>query len=215
MALIGNTYVQDTDPGAVGYGYFWQKMNGDRSARNTSNTAWVAQGNVNQAYSGAAPLSGFTAQGPITGATGLAMLQAANFQSLMMNSVNVATVNDLSDAETAILKSCDAKINSSISGITASSAYSTMFAYGTGTALAHGQTIPLPSFSDRTATPTEVVMMLVAPCVIDSVFTGNYTWKLRCNADPSTRVVYCSIYNSNNNEYFGTVNYIIMAQRKN
>lgn len=67
MALIGNTYVLDTDPGAVGYGYFWQKMNGDRSARNTSNTAWVAQGNVNQAYSGAAPLSGFTAQGDLWG----------------------------------------------------------------------------------------------------------------------------------------------------
>lgn len=213
MALIGNTYVQDTDPGAVGYGYFWQKMNGDRSARNTSNTAWVAQGNVNQAYSGAAPLSGFTAQGAISGATGLAQLASADFQALKLNAVNVATVNDLSDAQTAILKSCDAKINSGISGIAAASTYSSVFAFDQGI-VADAAYVPLPAFSDRTALPEEIVFLGVEPYQFTDVFSGNYTWTFYCQVQPVTRRINCKIVNSNNETYAGTAKYHIIALRK-
>ena len=213
MALIGNTYVQDTDPGAVGYGYFWQKMNGDRSARNTSNTAWVAQGNVNQAYSGAAPISGFAAQGAITGATGLALLSSSNFQALQLNSVNVATVNDLSDAQTAILKSCDAKINSGIAGVTAAQTYSTFLAFDQGIVNDAG-TVPLPSFSDRSATADELVFLGVEVYRIADAFTGNYTWTLDCKVDAATRVVTCHVVNSNNQFYPGSVKYHTIALRK-
>ena len=217
MALVGNRYVNATDPGAVGAGYQWlNTTNGNLYERNTSNTAWVSQGNVNSALYGAAPISGFTAQGAINGATGLATLSASNFQSLQLNNVNVATVNDLADAQTAILKACDSKINSGLSGISSNSIYSTLFAFAQGSGLAHGQPVPLPAFAgDRTATTDEIVMLIVTPDIINSVFTGNYTWKLRCDVNPTTRVVYCSIYNSHNDEYFGTVNYAIMAMRKN
>ena len=213
MALIGNSYVQDTDPGAVGYGYFWQKMNGDRSARNTSNTAWVAQGNVNQAYSGAAPLSGFTAQGAISGATGLAQLASADFQALTLTGVNVATVNDLSDAQTAILKSCDAKINSGISGITAAQTYSAFLAFDEGI-LNDTQVVPFPQFSDRPARPDEIVFLGVEPYQFTNVFSGNYTWTFYCQANAISRQITCKIVNSNNETYAGTAKYHIIALRK-
>ena len=213
MALIGNTYVQDTDPGAVGYGYFWQKMNGDRSARNTSNTAWVAQGNVNQAYSGAAPLSGFTAQGAISGATGLAQLASADFQALKLNAVNVATVNDLSDAQTAILKSCDAKINSGISGITAAQTYSAFLACDEGI-LNDTQVVPFPQFSDRPARIDEIVFMGVEPYQFTDVFSGNFTWTFYCQVNAISRQVTCKIVNSNNQTYAGTAKYHTIAIRK-
>lgn len=213
MALIGNTYVQDTDPGAVGYGYFWQKMNGDRSARNTSNTAWVAQGNVNQEYSGAAPLSGFTAQGAISGATGLAQLASADFQALRLNAVNVATVNDLSDAQTAILKSCDAKINSGISGITSAQTYSAFLAFDEGI-LDDARVVPLPQFSDRPARMDEIVFMGVEPYQFTDVFVGNFTWMFYCQVNPINRQINCKIVNSNNQTYAGTAKYHIIALRK-
>ena len=217
MALVGNRYVDATDPGAVGAGYQWlNTTNGNLYERNTSNTAWVSQGNVNSALYGAAPISGFTAQGAINGATGLATLSASNFQSLQLNNVNVATVNDLADAQTAILKACDSKINSGLSGINSNSIYSTLFAFAKGSGLAHGQTVPLPVFAgDRTATPDEIVMMIVSPSLIDPVHTDDFLWRLKCEVNPTTRVVYCSIYNSNDKEYYGYVNYAIMAMRKN
>lgn len=215
MALVGNRYVNATDPGAVGAGYQWlNTTNGNLYERNTSNTAWVSQGNVNSALYGAAPISGFTAQGAINGATGLATLSASNFQSLQLNSVNVATVNDLADAQTAILKACDAKINSGLSGINASSIYSTFLAFGQGV-IADGATVPLPSFGDRTALATEIVYLGVDLYEMPSQFTGNYTFDMHVTVDPTTRVVACYMINSNNDKYAGTVKYHIIAMRKN
>ena len=215
MALVGNRYVNATDPGAVGAGYQWlNTTNGNLYERNTSNTAWVSQGNVNSSLYGAAPISGFTAQGAINGATGLATLSASNFQSLQLNNVNVATVNDLADAQTAILKACDAKINSGLSGINASSIYSTFLAFGQGV-IAHGATVPLPNFGDRDALLTEIVYLGVDLWEMPGQFTGNYTFDMHVRVDPTTRVVACHMNNSNNELYHGTVKYHIIAMRKN
>ena len=215
MALVGNRYVNATDPGAVGAGYQWlNTTNGNLYERNTSNTAWVSQGNVNTALYGAAHISGFTAQGAITGATGLATLSASNFQSLQLNSVNVATVNDLADAQTAILKAVDSKINSGLAGINSSSIYSTLFAFGEGI-LNDGDTVPLPSFGDRTALPTEIVYLGADLWELPNQFTGNYTFDIHVRVDPITRRVACHMNNSNNELYHGTVKYHIIAMRKN
>ena len=215
MALVGNRYVNATDPGAVGAGYQWlNTTNGNLYERNTSNTAWVSQGNVNSSLYGAAPISGFTAQGAITGATGLATLSASNFQSLQLNSVNVATVNDLADAQTAILKAVDSKINSGLAGINSSSIYSTLFAFDEGI-LNDGDTVPLPSFGDRTALPTEIVYLGADLWELPNQFTGNYTFDIHVRVDPITRRVACHMNNSNNELYHGTVKYHIIAMRKN
>lgn len=215
MALVGNRYVNATDPGAVGAGYQWlNTTNGNLYERNTSNTAWVSQGNVNSALYGAAPISGFTAQGAINGATGLATLSASNFQSLQLNSVNVATVNDLADAQTAILKAVDSKINSGLAGINSSSIYSTLFAFDEGI-LNDGDTVPLPSFGDRTALPTEIVYLGADLWELKNQFTGNFTFDIHVRVDPITRVVACHMNNANNNFYQGTVKYHIIAMRKN
>ena len=216
MALVGNRYVNATDPGAVGAGYQWlNTSNGILYERNTSNTAWVSQGNVNSSLYGAAPISGFTAQGAITGATGLATLSASNFQSLQLNSVNVATVNDLADAQTAILKAVDSKINSGLAGINSSSIYSTLFAFDEGI-LNDGDTVPLPSFlGDRTAFPNEIVFLGVELYEITNQFTGNYVFDTSVKVDPITRKVTCYMKNPVNGKYPGSVKYHIIAMRKN
>ena len=214
MALVGNRYVNATDPGAVGAGYQWlNTTNGNLYERNTSNTAWVSQGNVNSALYGAAPISGFTAQGAINGATGLAQLASADFQALKLNAVNVATVNDLSDAQTAILKSCDAKINSGISGITAAQTYPAFLAFDEGL-LDDARVVPLPQFSDRPARMDEIVFMGVEPYQFTDVFTGNFTWMFYCQVNAITRQITCKIVNSNNQTYAGTAKYHIIALRK-
>ena len=215
MALVGNRYVNATDPGAVGAGYQWlNTTNGNLYERNTSNTAWVSQGNVNSSLYGAAPISGFTAQGAINGATGLATLSASNFQSLQLNNVNVATVNDLADAQTAILKAVDSKINSGLAGINSSSIYSTLFAFDEGI-LNDGDTVPLPSFSDRTALPTEIVFLGVELREIKDQFTGNYVFDTYVQVNPINRVVTCYMKNPVNGKYPGSVKYHIIAMRKN
>lgn len=215
MALVGNRYVSANDPGAVGAGYQWlNTTNGNLYERNTSNTAWVSQGNVNSALYGAAPISGFTSQGAINGATGLATLSASNFQSLQLNSVNVATVNDLADAQTAILKAVDSKINSGLAGINSSSIYSTLFAFDEGI-INHGGTVPLPSFGDRTALPSEVVYIGADLWEMRNQFTGDFTFDMYVQVDPITRVAICRMINSNGNFYHGTLKYHIIAMRKN
>ena len=216
MALVGNRYVNATDPGAVGAGYQWlNTTNGNLYERNTSNTAWVSQGNVNSALYGAAPISGFTAQGAINGATGLATLSASNFQSLQLNSVNVATVNDLADAQTAILKAVDSKINSGLAGINSSSIYSTLFAFDEGI-LNDGGTVPLPTFfGDRTAFPNEIVFLGVELYEIKGQFTGDYVFDTYVQVNPINRVVTCYMQNPVNGKYPGSVKYHIIAMRKN
>ena len=158
-------------------------------------------------------MSGFTAQGAISGATGLAQLASSDFQALKLNAVNVATVNDLSDAQTAILKSCDAKINSGISGITAAQTYSAFLAFDEGI-LNDTQVVPFPQFSDRPARIDEIVFMGVEPYQFTNVFSGNYTWTFYCQVEPVTRRINCKIINSNNETYAGTAKYHIIALRK-
>ena len=82
MSLIGNRYVQAGDPGAVGVGYQW--LDTDTSLlfeRNGSNTAWVQVYNTNQANGGLLPQTGGSVTGAITGTTGWAPSDNANFAS--------------------------------------------------------------------------------------------------------------------------------------
>ena len=158
MALVGNTYVQATDPGSVGFGYFWANSStGDLYARNTSNTAWVKQGNLNQAQGGSLPLAGGAMTGAITGVSGWAPETSPDFNtSAKLEGVNLATTNDLSTLQTNLEDYVDAQVASAIASQGVTSEVSSNTAIQTGTL--RGATplttieIPRPVFSDgRTA----------------------------------------------------------------
>ena len=157
MALVGNTYVQATDPGSVGFGYFWANSStGDLYARNTSNTAWVKQGNLNQAQGGSLPLAGGAMTGAITGVSGWAPETSPDFNtSAKLEGVNLATTNDLSTLQTNLEDYVDAQVASAIAsqGVTSEVASNTAIQTGTlkGATATTAITIPLPVFSDGQA----------------------------------------------------------------
>lgn len=94
MALVGFRYIQSStmDPGAVGFGYQWaQTDTGNLYERNTSNTAWVIVGNINQTYLGQLNRGGGTTTGAILGAHGLMPLAGADFTSAPTINGNVIT----------------------------------------------------------------------------------------------------------------------------
>ena len=157
MALVGNTYVQATDPGSVGFGYFWANSStGDLYARNTSNTAWVKQGNLNQAQGGSLPLAGGAMTGAITGVSGWAPETSPDFNtSAKLEGVNLATTNDLSTLQTNLEDYVDAQVASAIAsqGVTSEVSSNTAIQTGTlkGATATTAITIPLPVFSDGQA----------------------------------------------------------------
>ena len=104
MALIGNRYIQSTDPGEVGTGYQWlNTTTGNLYERNTTNTAWVLVGNVNLVTLGALMRTGGVMSGPITGVTGWAPMDSPDFTTVAkLSGVNLATVNDLTALQTAL-----------------------------------------------------------------------------------------------------------------
>lgn len=118
-------FVQENDPGAVGFGNEWRvPTTGNMYIRNTSNTSWTLIGNANSAYIGNAPTTTFTTSGAITGPTGWAPIASPDFiNSCKLNGVNVATVNDLATMRKSINSSIDALISEEISVYT--SGYST------------------------------------------------------------------------------------------
>lgn len=80
--LFGNEWVGDTEPTTgVLAGQSWiQPTSGDMSRRNSSNTAWVVVGNINDAMGGAVSKSGDTMTGALLGAPNLPPLEDPDFQ---------------------------------------------------------------------------------------------------------------------------------------
>ena len=152
--LIGNVYVQANDPSAVGFGYFWANSStGDLYARNTSNTAWVKQGNLNQAQGGALPLTGGAMTGAISGVSGWAPETSPDFNtSAKLEGVNLATTNDLSTLQTNLEDYVDAQVASAIAsqGVTSEVSSNTAIQTGTlkGATATTAVEIPRPVFSD-------------------------------------------------------------------
>ena len=132
--LIGNVYVQANDPSAVGFGYFWANSStGDLYARNTSNTAWVKQGNLNQAQGGALPITGGAMTGAISGVSGWAPETSPDINSCAkLEGVNLATTNDLSTLQTNLEDYVDAQVASAIASQGVTSEVSSNTAIQTG-----------------------------------------------------------------------------------
>jgi len=169
MALVGNTYVQATDPGSVGFGYFWANSStGDLYARNTSNTAWVKQGNLNQAQGGSLPLAGGAMTGAITGVSGWAPETSPDFNtSAKLEGVNLATTNDLSTLQTNLEDYVDAQVASAIAsqGVTSEVASNTAIQTGRlmGATPLTTIEIPRPVFSDGQTASEAQCKWIVTP----------------------------------------------------
>lgn len=122
MSLIGNRYVQAGDPGAVGVGYQW--LDTDTSLlfeRNGSNTAWVQVYNTNQANGGLLPQTGGSVTGAITGTTGWAPSDNANFATAAkIAGQNIATVNYVNQQVASFNDVISAKISQAIAASTTS-----------------------------------------------------------------------------------------------
>ena len=164
MALIGNVYVQSSDPGAVGYGYEWRNSTtGDVYARNTTNTGWVFLYNSNLTNGGLVPKSGNTTMtGALSGVTGFADAASHNFTTaLQLNGVGVATQNYVDTAISSALSSIDSRVTSAIETYGSSISVGDKISFNFGTLdFSHeptvNQPIPRPYFSGGVqATPEE------------------------------------------------------------
>lgn len=159
MTLVGNAYIQDDDPGAVGYGYLWFHSNGSMKARNTDNTAWNSIGNTNLTNLGLVPKTGATMTGALPGVTGWAPLDSPNFTGTPKKlGVNLATSSEVSALQSTLLSLIDSRIEQAIAtfGSKLSISGSMTFDSGVLDSSSSAQEIPLPVFAgDRQATEGE------------------------------------------------------------
>ena len=109
-------YTQTGDPGAVGVGRTWlHPTTGVLKVRNTANTAWTTIGNVDDPNFGSLLTSGGAVSANITGNTGWAASDAHNFPtSASINSVAIATINDVTSRISALESSIVPLISSAI-----------------------------------------------------------------------------------------------------
>lgn len=109
-------YTQPGDPGAVGVGRTWlHPATGALKVRNTANTAWTTIGNVDDPNFGSLLTSGGAVSANITGNTGWAASDAHNFPTTAsINSVAIATINDVTSRISALESSIVPLISSAI-----------------------------------------------------------------------------------------------------
>ena len=216
MSLYGCRYIQDADPSGEsdfgGAGFEWYSpTTGDLFFRDTTNTTWNAFGNGDSPHLGLAPTTGYTSTGAINGVTGWAPQESPDFTtSAKLGGVDLATVNDLSDLQTTLEELIAAQIASGMAGLSASISLdnSLVFAFGT---VADGATVPLPSFSDRQATASEVVA--VVPCALHLGGVGSIT-EVMCSINPATRVASVSTANASGPPISsGTATYLIICKK--
>lgn len=166
MALVGSRYIQDADPGAVGFGYEWAKSStGELFVRNTGNTAWVLIGNLNNPNLGMLPLSGGAMTGAVAGSSGLAPLDSPDFQTTAKRGgVNLARMTDLNTLAATLRGEMSNIANSIVSASLPSSLTKGNIAANHGTQSWTGLatqslTLPLPQYPDgTTALATEVLL---------------------------------------------------------
>lgn len=119
MPIVGNVIIQTQDPGAFyGFGYWWvNPTTGEAKSRNTSNTAWVDQGNWDYTNSGNMTLAGGYMTGPIItyGSGAWATVYGPNFTGTpKSNGVNLATVKDVSTSVTSFAENINNYINQAL-----------------------------------------------------------------------------------------------------
>jgi len=127
-------YTQTGDPGSVGVGKTWlHPTTGVLKVRNTANTAWTTIGNVDDPSFGSLLTSGGAVSAAITGNTGWAASDAHNFPtSASINSVSIATINDVTSRISALESSIVPLISSAIATYAGSLTFLSKIAVNTG-----------------------------------------------------------------------------------
>ena len=127
-------YIQTADPGAVGVGLTWlHPTTGWLKFRNTANTAWTIAGNIDDPNLGALLASGGAVSAAITGNTGWAAADAHNFATTAsINSVAIATINDVTSRISALEGSIIPLISSAIATYAGSLTFSSKIATACG-----------------------------------------------------------------------------------
>ena len=224
MGLIGNRYVEAYDPGAVGTGYQWLALaTGNLYERDTTNSAWVLIGNVDQIALGNLPVTGGAMSGAITGVTGWAPDTNPNFTtSAKRDGVELATMNDLATLQSNLEAYINAQIQSAFESLP-SLTISNNIAIGMGTmdvTMASGGlggqigtvTIPRPQYSDGvTASSAECKHMITIAKQVG--YPGAYSlgW-IVVNTSGETYSI--DLYLPGTPSYFA-IEYLIVAIRTN
>lgn len=225
-------YTATGDPGAVGVGLTWlHPTTGVLKVRNTTNTAWVTVGNIDLVNLGALPLTGGAVSGNITGTTGWAASDAHNFPTgASINSVAVATINDVTSRITALETSIQSLISSAIATYAGSLSFSNSIAFSSGiitpAAWNTVNTLPITSLQYGTTGvyAKESEAKWVVSHKIDYAATGlsgggDDTWWSFRNAGDSADVDPCSVssfmsyININGSKSPEPFSYFIMALR--
>ena len=127
-------YTQTGDPGSVGVGKTWlHPTTGVLKVRNTANTSWTTIGNVDDPNFGSLLASGGAVSANITGNTGWAASDAHNFPTTAsINSVAIATINDVTSRISALESSIVPLISSAIATYAGSLTFLSKIAVHTG-----------------------------------------------------------------------------------
>ena len=225
-------YVQEDDPGAVGFGNEWiVPSTGLKYIRNNANTAWTIWGSAVRPDGGFIQTSdsGFVSTGAITGNTGWAPIDSPDFStSLKIAGVNAATVNDVEAAKKSINENVEAIVSQLIShfitasipsgNLTMSQKTLTQVAYNTPLIIP----MPVYSGSDTTADPSNSKITIM----YTSFFGNGYT-KFRDTLDtvdvdpsiPGTTFIsyYIQAYSDINGIHYAKtpapVRYLVIARR--
>ena len=196
---------------------------GNQYVSNSSSTAWVLVGNVNTLNLGLVPVTGAVMTGALTGATGWAPDDAANFATkAYIAGIDIATVDELAAQKTEIMDLITPKITEAIASTTAAVGVNSKIAKAMGVLtftpannyIAPAvQTIPLPTYpSGEIAHETECVWCVFPVEISFAVgYAGPENQTLYYSVDPTTNRTF-SAYTKVNNVYQGTkIGYMIIG----
>jgi hypothetical protein len=213
-------YVQEEDPGAVGFGNEWVvPSTGLKFIRNSANTGWTPFG------SAVVPNGGFyrsnsTIQlsGALTGNTGFAPISSPDFNtSLKVAGVNVATVNDLTNAWKTIESNIDSRIMEAMSLYTSKSSVSDSIAMHQGSVV--GSTwndpivIPMPQYTSDSVTAStsnSTITIMYAPQYSTAAYRNEGDTE---DVDPSVPGTSFISYAGGPGGTASAVRYVVVAQR--
>jgi hypothetical protein len=220
------TYYQSGEPTDMTPGTTWIDDGGYRRIKGI-NGAWLNAGNVNLDNLGSVNRSGDSMDGALQGAHGLAPLFSAQLTGTpRINSNEIADkpwVLTLLHSLKTILRD---EISDATRKTSGSMALGENIAFGWGCkdplafpldpnrALAHGEIVPLPSYSSGVPASKEEIVLLL-PSVwreMGSAGSGNQ-WNINCDIDPETLIVNCD-FDSGSSSYTGHANYVIVCMKK-
>ena len=193
MALYGATWIQDEEPsvGVVACQDWRRPTSGEHRMRNTSNTAWVYLGSIDEERGGAAALSGADFTGSVTAPDVPPETNPDFLGTARQNGIPLALQTALSSMERRLYDRLDFLVDEKFlsqsrrSGIAASIAFdATVVEITQANLYANGVTVALPVFESDSISATwdQVDMYCAIPlgmCWFDSVVGSGTSCSVR------------------------------------